>query len=535
MDNEKHSKSNGIWFGNTGSYANKFNTCSTETIRDSNSNSNLFESTNELFWRYRDNNDRTNNNQSYNRDRANTIAIQRPITNKSDSNSVNNPNSLPNHSILNDNQNLLKFDASFRFNCENVKSDPIYSNDKQRDYNGFCDPYFGGVDQKELNLLTSDILSNRISNRDDNKDEIRTNPQNAKNHKSREPSDQSFMENIFNENSFSLKNSCKFSTNLFTGSLGCSLYFNDQIWQSVPKIWSEPLTDHFQDIIQKYKMIAKKVDASYTWSGQLPKRNRNKNPIYSCKVFLGGIPYDLTDSDLHLDFARFGPIQIQWPAANVKSAIEGAVANKAGYVYVIFDSYDHVTSLLNACTVSYKDLDSGCRWYFNMNSRRTKMKEVQVIPFDIGDRFFMKSGFHGQMDHSKTVFVGALHGMLSADGLAKVMEDLFGGVIFAGLDTDKHKYPLGSGRVSFDSNDSYMKAVSAAFVEIKSSRFKKKIQIDPYIENESICYTCKIPQQSPVFCRDIACFQYYCRNCWDVKHSDQEFQNHRPIIKNKIK
>jgi len=234
------------------------------------------------------------------------------------------------------------------------------------------------------------------------------------------------------------------------------------------------MPDRIQSLAEKFSLLAKKVDASYTWSGQLPKRNRNKNPIYSCKVFLGGIPYDLTDSDLHLDFARFGPIQIQWPGVNVKSAIEGAAANKAGYVYVIFECYDNVTALLNACTVSYKDLDSGCRWYFNMNSRRTKMKEVQVIPFDIGDRFYMKNSFAGQMDHSKTVFVGALHGMLSADGLAKVMEDLFGGVIFAGLDTDKHKYPLGSGRVSFDNHDSYMKAVSAAFVEIKSSRFKKK-------------------------------------------------------------
>ncbi len=313
-----------------------------------------------------------------------------------------------------------------------------------------------------------------------------------------------------------------------------SVFLNDPIWSQdlMPQIINGT-QDRVTQVVQTVRNLAKKVEASYTWSGQLPRRMRTKNPIYSCKVFLGGIPYDLTDSDLHCTFAQFGHIQIQWPGKDIKSAIDGAAANKAGYVYIIFESYDNVAALLNACTISYKDLDSGCRFYYNISSRRQKGKEVQVIPFDIGDRFYMKGSFSGQMEHSNTVFVGALHGMLTADGLAKVMDDLFGGVIFAGLDTDKHKYPLGSGRVSFDNQDSYMKAVSAAFVEIKSARFKKKIQIDPYIENESLCAVCSRPQQSPIFCRDLTCFRYYCRSCWDSHHSEAETRSHRPIIKNK--
>ena len=35
-------------------------------------------------------------------------------------------------------------------------------------------------------------------------------------------------------------------------------------------------------------------EASCTWSGQLPPRNY-KNPTYSCKVFLGGVPWDITE------------------------------------------------------------------------------------------------------------------------------------------------------------------------------------------------------------------------------------------------
>lgn len=35
-------------------------------------------------------------------------------------------------------------------------------------------------------------------------------------------------------------------------------------------------------------------EATFTWSGQLPPRNY-KNPMYSCKVFLGGVPWDITE------------------------------------------------------------------------------------------------------------------------------------------------------------------------------------------------------------------------------------------------
>lgn len=48
-----------------------------------------------------------------------------------------------------------------------------------------------------------------------------------------------------------------------------------------------------------------------------------------------------------------------------------------------------------------------------------------------------------RLDNETTVFVGALHGMLNAEGLARVMNDLFGNVIYAGVDTDKYKYPIG--------------------------------------------------------------------------------------------
>jgi len=119
-------------------------------------------------------------------------------------------------------------------------------------------------------------------------------------------------------------------------------------------------------------------------------------------------------------------------------------------------------------------------------------KEVQVIPWVISDSNFLRSP-SGKLVPQKTVFVGALHGMLTAEGLCNIFNDLFGGVVYAGktldngpkcalhansslgVDTDKYKYPIGSGRVTFNNSRSYMKAVSAAFIEIKTAKFTKKV------------------------------------------------------------
>ena len=89
--------------------------------------------------------------------------------------------------------------------------------------------------------------------------------------------------------------------------------------------------------------------------------------------------------------------------------------------------------------------------------------------------------------------------MITAEGLALIFQDMFGGVVYAGIDTDRQKYPIGSGRVTFSNTKSYMKAVSAAFIEIKTAKFTKKVQVDPYLE-DALCSACLV-KQGPYFCR----------------------------------
>jgi len=257
-------------------------------------------------------------------------------------------------------------------------------------------------------------------------------------------------------------------------------------------------------------------EAAYTWSGHLPTRSQRLSGI-SSKVFLGGVPWDITEEGLIDTFRAFGPVRVEWPGK------ENAAVPK-GYLYVIFEQDKQVRSLLSACTHDY---GNGGGWYYKVSSRGMGNKEVQVIPWFIADSGFVRCQSQ-RLDPQKTVFVGALHGMLNAEGLSNIFNDLFGGVIYAGIDTDKYKYPIGSARVTFGNYRSYMRAVSGAFIEIKTPKFTKKVQVDPYL-CDALCKSCGI-RQGPYFCRDLTCFKYFCRSCWELEH---EFMaHHKPLMRN---
>ncbi|XP_069988421.1 cytoplasmic polyadenylation element-binding protein-like isoform X1 [Penaeus vannamei] len=268
-----------------------------------------------------------------------------------------------------------------------------------------------------------------------------------------------------------------------------------------------------------HRNAAAVCDATCTWSGQLPTRV-HKNPIYSCKVFLGGVPWDVTEAALKQTFLHFGNIQVEWPGK------ENSANPPRGYVYILFEHEKQVKSLLSSCS---QDFSIGGNYYYKISSRRIRQKEVQIIPWVISDSNYVRCPSY-QLDPAKTVFVGALHGMLSAEGLANIMNDLFGGVVYSGIDTDKHKYPIGSGRVTFNNVQSYRKAVRAAFIEIKTPKFTKKVQVDPYLA-DSLCQLCQM-QQGPYFCRDENCFKYFCRSCWQLTHPMDAHGGHKPLMRN---
>eukprot|EP00731_Ephydatia_muelleri_P016963 Em0010g61a len=247
-----------------------------------------------------------------------------------------------------------------------------------------------------------------------------------------------------------------------------------------------------------------------TWSGQLPAR-RHKNPTFSPRVFLGGVSVgDITEAALLAAFQPFGSLNIDWPGKDskhnrhpqkVKDKMDASCARGEGRgaehlfgfrrvdyltyqcVFVLsvriclptFDSDKSVKTLLLSC--SHDPLDGG-QYYYKVSSRRMRNKEVQVIPWALSDSNSIRCP-SPRLDPNRTVFVGGLHGLLNAD---------------------RFKYPIGSGRVTFGNQRSFMKAVKAGFVDIKTTKFTKKVQIDPYLE-DSLCTMCN-RVVGPYFCRD---------------------------------
>ena len=117
-------------------------------------------------------------------------------------------------------------------------------------------------------------------------------------------------------------------------------------------------------------------EATCTWSGQLPPRNY-KNPIYCCKVFLGGVPWDIAEAGLVNTFRVFGSLSVEWPGKDGKHPRCPPKGNMPkGYVYLVFELEKSVRALLQACSHDPLSPDGLSEYYFKMSSRRMRCKEV---------------------------------------------------------------------------------------------------------------------------------------------------------------
>jgi cytoplasmic polyadenylation element-binding protein len=328
-----------------------------------------------------------------------------------------------------------------------------------------------------------------------------------------------------------------------------------------------------ENAAKQYRCAAQISEATCSWKGKLPPKQYKTPIVYSTKVFVGGLPWDIQEDDLIKEFGQFGPCRVEWTNKekynllgslqqndsqqqqqqphktafrNYRSAgsLNGGSNGNSnrtsdplnsskqrsspGFAYVIFDNEYSVRALVGNCIEDYANGRDRVEYYFKISTRRVRNKEVQIIPWILADNNFALCT-PKELDPKKTVFVGNLHGTMTARDLAHIMNELFGCVVYAGIDIDKLKYPIGSGRVTFSHQQNFMRAVRAAFVDIQTSKFSKRIQIDPYLEDIQCCICYQ--EKGIYFCRDFQCFNYYCGSCWQKQHSFDMMGNHKPLMR----
>ena len=286
---------------------------------------------------------------------------------------------------------------------------------------------------------------------------------------------------------------------------------------------STPPAPTFSNYQYNPKSTITRVKGCLTWDGYLPPRPEGTLQEYSRKVFMGGVPWDVSEQHLELIFGRYGDFKVEWP--NNFSTKRNTTKS---FLYLIFESLTSIARLLADCS---KEQHGGSVTYnYHFSKDKISMKPVQVIPWIVSDNIAMYMQ-QERIDNKLTVFVGALHGRLYAQSLAHIFEELFEGVAYVQIDTDRYKYPIGSGRITFSSLDSYRKAIEENFLTIIAPKFSKRIQIEPYIEDEP-CSMCHLIS-APNFCKNRMCFDYFCDNCWGWHHSIDGLKNHVPVKRNR--
>ncbi|KAF7248269.1 Cytoplasmic polyadenylation element-binding protein 2 [Varanus komodoensis] len=200
-----------------------------------------------------------------------------------------------------------------------------------------------------------------------------------------------------------------------------------------------------------------------------------------------------------------------------------------GYAFLLFQEESSVQALIDAC------LEEDGKLYLCVSSPTIKDKPVQIRPWNLSDSDFVMDGSQ-PLDPRKTIFVGGVPRPLRAVELAMIMDRLYGGVCYAGIDTDPElKYPKGAGRVAFSNQQSYIAAISARFVQLQHGDIDKRVEVKPYVLDDQMCDECQGARCggkfAPFFCANVTCLQYYCEFCWANIHSRAGREFHKPLVK----
>ncbi|MFH4974296.1 hypothetical protein AB6A40_001005 [Gnathostoma spinigerum] len=247
--------------------------------------------------------------------------------------------------------------------------------------------------------------------------------------------------------------------------------------------------------------------------------------IYSRKVFVGGLPIDIDEDELSATFSRFGPLIVDWPNKNENKSY----FPPKGYVFLIFEYEVSVRALVQSCFEEDEKL------FLYISSPLSPDKLVQIRPWRLADADYVVEASI-PVYARRTIFVGGVPRPIKAVELAHIMDQLYGSVACAGIDTDvEYKYPKGAGRVAFINQNSYMRAIKDRYVQLSHGEVEKRVELKPYVLDDQPCDECGGERcghrPAPFFCPELSCLQYYCEKCWTTIHGCRARENHKPLVK----
>ncbi|MEN2499496.1 MAG: Cpeb2p [Marteilia pararefringens] len=214
--------------------------------------------------------------------------------------------------------------------------------------------------------------------------------------------------------------------------------------------------------------------------------------IYSRKIFVGGLPSQLSQEDILIVFSIFGPHRVDWP---YKKSLLSSIPPK-GYCFLIFEEEVSIMRLLSKCVQEKQS------YFYFIPLLDGSMKKVQIRPWLISNRIYLEQKHHQTLSlcysnqHIKSImsmrpkeiekilnldvksilFVGGVPRPTTAYDLSIALSKRFGPVGYVALSTDsEYNYPKGSGKVLFLDRNAYQEAYKHRYIFVTHISFINNI------------------------------------------------------------
>uniref|UniRef100_A0A1I7VTQ6 RRM domain-containing protein n=1 Tax=Loa loa TaxID=7209 RepID=A0A1I7VTQ6_LOALO len=246
--------------------------------------------------------------------------------------------------------------------------------------------------------------------------------------------------------------------------------------------------------------------------------------IFSRKVFIGGLPPDVTADSISLFFEQFGANTVDWPHRKRT----GSDIPPNGYAFVVFVSDRSVEYLVSRCIRKQGKLN------IVLKNGGKDVKMVQVRPWALRDQVYRVTDAPLISDRY-SVFIGGVPRTTTASELAMLLQQTsrLCDVVYVSLEVDAEtKYPKGAAQVVFDSRESYLTAIAMRLITLKTIDQVKEIEIKPYLMDCAQCEMCNLAD-ARYLCPELCCLMYLCEPCWAEVHKQRGLLNHRPMTKTK--